>query len=122
MKTKTMQQLTAQYKRILKAQYPKLRFRKDGTWNFYEVYPNQKPEDDPFFCKVGTIFSRYQEKACTYLHEVLPKWEMYCAYWYTTPIPYGVFTERNPELLTSKHNQTAETCKEDHANKVNVPK
>lgn len=55
---KNIDDIRMQYKRILKMRYPKVRFYKDGTWNFNKAYPNIDIDNDAWFCKVRDIYNK----------------------------------------------------------------
>ena len=55
MRAKTIRSLEAQYDRLLKQAFPKLKFR-GITWNWYEVY-NHDPFTDPRFLRINKAFT-----------------------------------------------------------------
>lgn len=57
---KSEKQLWAQYKRILKTMYPKMRFYGNvvgGWWDFYDVYPEHDLDQDKRFLLVRRAFN-----------------------------------------------------------------
>lgn len=54
---KTKDDIRNQYQRVLKMRYPKVRFYKDGTWNFHKVYPTVNLEKDTWFIRVRNIYN-----------------------------------------------------------------
>lgn len=60
MRAKTFENLQAQYKRLLKQAFPKLKF-KGITWNWSNVY-NHDPYTDPKFLRINNAFSSTAKK------------------------------------------------------------